>query len=151
MRAPRTAVTVTVAFAHTGEVCAWQTFLTKERGEAIDRTLYNLLDVGHVAAFSIEPTLKIIRWSELMAHLRSRCGVETFQACVAAPPCRSEAPAFLMQVWPFDHEIAGAPASTGRLLGLDLELIATPSPDEERGVYLPTRDGLWLIHARPLF
>jgi hypothetical protein len=55
-----------------------------------------------------------------------------------------------MPVWAFDHERDGRPASTARFCGLDLELTASPSSDEETGVPLPGRTGLWVVEARPV-
>lgn len=142
---------VAVAFAHTAEVQAWRLTMSREEGEHIERTLCNLLDLGHVAGFSVRD-IERGTVAELVEQLRLRVGGVVLDAChdaLEAPI--SPSPAFLMPVWSFDHAIGGSPAATGRLLGFDVELIATPSSDEERGAHLPGHSGLWLIHAGPLF
>ena len=141
---------VAVAFAHTAEVHAWRVTMSREEGEHIERTLRNLLDLGHVAAFSVRHS-NAGAVSNLVEQLRSRVGGMVLDACIEATEApRTPLPAFLMPVWSFDHAIGGLPAATGHLLGLDIELIASPSSDEEVGALLPGRVGLWLIHAQPL-
>lgn len=44
---------IAVAFAHTAEVQAWRLTLSREEGEDMKRTLCNLLDLGHIAGFSV--------------------------------------------------------------------------------------------------
>ncbi len=143
---------IAVAFAHTATVQAWRLNMSREEGERIEHTLCNLLGLGHVAGFSIR-RISGDTMEDFVHQLRLRVGSVVLDACHEAleasigPP-----PAFLMPVWGFDHAIGGLPAATGRLLGLDLRLIATPSPDEELGAHLPGgREGLWLIHAGPMF
>ncbi len=151
MSTPRCATVVAIAFAQSAEVQAWHMAISGEEGEDICRTLGNLFDLGHIAGFSIRP-VGDCSFGSLIADLETRLGAVTVGACLkAAGPSAHVRPAFLVPVWPFDHEIGGRPGSTGRFLGLDLELIATPSPDEELGAHLPGRDGLWLIHAGPMF
>ncbi len=150
MSQPHPVVIVAVAFAHTAEVKAWPVLVIREERELIGRTLDNLLELGHIAAFSIEPMVQL-QYVELIERLRSCCGLAVVDACIAAPRYESAtAPAFLMPVWAFDHQADGREATTARLLGLDLELVAAPSLDEELGAHLPGRNGRWLIHARPL-
>ncbi|MES3098937.1 hypothetical protein [Sphingomonas faeni] len=150
MSEPRSDLIVAVAFAHTAEVLAWSAAFTEEERELLDRTLRNLLDRGHVAGFSVKAGVGV--GGSVISGLRSRIGSSTVDMCSAAPAsCGHVSPAFLMPVWPFDHMLRGAWTATAQLLGLDLELIATPSPDEELGAHLPGRDGLWLIHAGPMF
>ena len=151
MTASRQATIVAVAFAWTAEVQAWEVAMTREEGEDVERTLRNLFDLGHVVGFSVRP-MKEASFESLIADLGARLGALTVGACLGpgVPPLNLE-PSFLMPVWAFDHVVGCAPASTARFLGLDLELIATLSPDEELGAYLPGRTGRWLIHARPLF
>lgn len=149
-RAP-VSVDVAVAFSHSGEIVSWRTLLTIAQANRLDHALSHLLNLGHVAGFGIQVAQEM-PWPQLLEQLRSRCGSMVVGACVDPPvEPRAIAPAFLMPVWAFDHETNGAPSATGQLLGLDLELIATPSRDEEMGAHLPGRNGLWLIHARPLF
>jgi hypothetical protein len=142
---------VAVALAHTAEVQAWQLTVSREEREGIEGTLRNLLDAGHVAAFSVRP-VGGATVEEFVDHLRSRIGSVVVDACRDATEGPVDrAPAFLMPVWGFDQAIGGLPVATGRLLGLDLDLIATPSPDQEQGAHLPGHDGRWLIHAGPMF
>lgn len=141
---------VAVVLAHTAEVQTWHLTISKEEREDIKRTLRNLLDLGHVAGFSVDPS-RDASVQDFVDDLRSRIGSLSVDACREAQEAPMDVPpASLMLVWGFDHAIEGAPASTGRLLGLELELIATPSADEELGAHLPGRVGRWLIHARPL-
>lgn len=150
MSTPRLLVIVAIAFAHTAEVSAWQTSVTREERELIERTLRNLSDLGQVASFSVQSGGSVAVDS-IVDDLRMRLGGITVDACSSAPaPREYEPPAFLMPVWPFDYLVNGAPTTTSLLLGCDLELTATPSPDEELGAHLPGRVGRWLIHARPL-
>lgn len=143
---------IAVAFAHTATVQAWRVSMSRREGERIEHTLCNLLDLGHVAGFSIRH-ISGDTMAEFVQQLRLRVGSvvlvachETLEASIGPPP------AFLMPVWGFDDAIGGLPAATGRLLGLDLKLIATPSPYEELGAHLSGgREGLWLIHAGPMF
>jgi hypothetical protein len=142
---------VAVAFSHTGEVISWRLPLSRPVAERLQNALVHLLNLGHVANFSIQNAADST-WSELLEDLGGRCGSGVLSACID-PPVRPSltAPAFLMPVWAFDHEVHGSPAATAQLLGIYLELIATRSADEEHGAYLPGRNGLWLIHARPMF
>jgi hypothetical protein len=144
-------IIVAVAFAHTAEVLAWKAAVTGEERELIRCTLRNLFDLGHVASFSVRSGGSVAA-DNIVDELRSRIGGLTVDACSVAPVSRHHIlPAFLMPVWPFDHKVEGALVATGRLLGLDLDLVATSSPDEETGAHLPGRAGRWLIHARPMF
>ncbi len=143
---------IVVAAAHTATIHAWQLQATREEREAIEGVLSNLIWLGHLAAFRVHPGGDAATPQTLIEELRLLFGASTVDACFATPPNRiAPSPAFLMPVWAFDHAADGAPASTGRLLGADLELIATPSHDEEQGAHLPGRIGRWLIHARPMF
>jgi hypothetical protein len=142
---------IAVAFTRSAKVVTWRAPLSNEQVQLLERCLANLLDLGHVAAFDIGADHQA-GWTELIKELRSRCGELAVEACLSATVCREQVrPAFLMPVWAFDHEIDGAPASTAQFLGLDLEMIATPSPYEELGVHLPGHAGRWQIHARPMF
>jgi hypothetical protein len=143
---------VAVAFSSGADVATWRVSMTREHVEQLRRTLASLVELGHVAAFRIGSERPIGR-CELLRQLGERCGRAIVAAAESSGPehdKRAE-PAFLMPVYAFDHELAGSPAATAHLLGLDLELIATPSPDEEVGAYLPGRPGRWLIWARPMF
>ncbi len=143
-------VDVAVCFSHTGEIATWRVRLKEAQIRRLEGALGHLLNLGHVAAFSVRLGEET-SWAEILHQLRSRCGDLIVGACLDPPGVHKVQPASLMiPVSSFDHEINGLPTATGQLLGLDLELIATPSPDEELGAYLPGRNGLWLIHARPL-
>lgn len=141
---------IAVAFANRADLLCWRLRSQGDEGEEIDQALSTLQALGHVAAYSVGEVETVDRQG-FMAALRDRLGpiVDDAVAC-RPPPLGDPPPAFLMPVWPFDHEVDGQPSSTGRLLGLDLQLTATPTSDEEVGAHLPGRDGLWLIHAQPL-
>ena len=122
---------------------------TTEAGE-IGGVLAWLARQGHVACFTIQPPAPAGEGREgVLAALRRALGDLTVDADLAAePPPPEPEPAFLVPVWAFDHEVGGQPATTANFLGLDLELVASPSPDEEVGFALPVRLGLWLVRAR---
>lgn len=141
---------VAIALAHSGELISFRVSASRAQQARLQQALSHLLNLGHVAAFSIRPA-EDAAWHTLLEQLCARCGSFVVGACIDPPaPPIAITPSFLMPVWAFDHEVGGLPASTGQLLGLDLELIATPSGDEEHGAHLPGRNGRWLIHARPL-
>ena len=151
MTAVRAESIIAIAFAHSAEVQAWRLTITRKEREHIDCTLLNLRNLGHVASFSIRD-IGCGTVQDFAAELRSRIGSLPVEACCnAGKAAVGPAPAFLMPVWRFDHAVRGLPASTGCLLGLDLELIATPSVDDEFGAHLPGHNGRWLIRARPMF
>lgn len=143
--------TVAAAFSIGGDVAVWRAWLTEVQAGHLDRALSALADLGHVAAFTIAPEREV-DWAKMIGDIRSRCGALAVDACLMASEHQRQAqPAFLMPVWPFDHELDGSPASTAQFLGLDLELIAARSPSEEVGACIPGRDGRWLVYARPMF
>ena len=141
---------VAVCYTRGAEVTVWPVQLDDRQRGLLAGVLSSLLELGHLAMFRIVKD-QTCDWERLIVDLGSRVGGYTIEACLASPAFSSTAPAFVIPVWPFDHEVEGAPASTGQFLGLDLEVIATASPDQEVGARLPGRDGLWLIHARPMF
>ncbi len=129
----------------------WLANLTALQVEQVERMLESLRQLGHVATYAAGP-LRELGWVDPIERLRFRCGSLAVDACLNASADRDQAPpGYLMPVWPFDHEIDGSPASTAQFIGLDLTVTASPSFDEEIGVALPGRAGLWLIHARPMF
>lgn len=150
MTGVRSEQTVALAFASGADLMVWRVSLGGGQCGKLERILQALHDLSHLAAYRIgcvEPA----DWTALIEALRQRVGDLVLDVLRDDDPyCAGPAPAFLMPVWPFDHEVQGRPASTGRLLGLDLQLLATPTLDQEVGAYLPGRDGLWLIHAQPL-
>lgn len=151
MMGPLFGTIVAVAFAHTAEVQTWRLVVSREDGKHIEQILRHLLALGHVAGFSVRSGEDDL-FEAFVGGLRSQVGDLAVDVCLAAGESSAgPQPSFLMPVWAFDHVVEGAPAATARLLGLDLELVATPNLDEELGAYLPGRFGRWLIHARPLF
>lgn len=142
---------VAVAFARGGDVVAHEAGLCAADAERLKHLVAGLAALGHVASYSISSAGTTASGADLVDVLRRRLGSLAVDAVLAAGPALPEpSPGFLAPVWPFDHELGGMPASTARFCGLDLELIATPSPDEELGARLPGREGRWLVHARPL-
>lgn len=143
-------LTVALAFANGADLVTWRVSLDHGQRLKLECMLGALRDLGHLAAFRIcaaEPA----DWPGFIKALRQRVGDLVLDVLSDGDPSRSgPPPAFLMPVWPFDHEVEGRLASTGRLLGLDLQLTATPTLDQEFGAHLPGCDGLWLIHAQPL-
>lgn len=145
-----TEVVVSVALSRSAEILTFLMHVRREEREEIDQILHNLADLGHVATFNITDSVLRTR-SELQQALRSRFGDVVVTACSKPGAWRAEVrPAFLMPVWAFDHVLDGQLASTGRFLGLDLELVALSTSSEEAGVTLPGQEGRWLIYARPL-
>lgn len=141
---------VAVCFASGADVAVWRVRMEEEQHKRLTAVLTTLLALGHVATFVIDEE-RHCGWQQLVNGIADRIGGHVLDACMESSPPRLPMPAFVMPVWPFDHEIGATPASTAQFLGLDLELTATPSSDEELGAFLPGRSGRWLIHARPLF
>ncbi|PHY22392.1 hypothetical protein [Caulobacter sp. BP25] len=106
---------------------------------------------GSIVAFSIRPATGSIGSVGLHTLLRELFGDILIDVCLAADPIEAEVPpAYLAPFWPFDHQREGKLASTANFLGLNLEVLATPSDVEEEGCLLPGRPGLWMISARPI-
>lgn len=151
MIATTSSCVVTVAFAQIGKVAGWRATMTRDEVERLTQTLGHMAELGALASFAIEDDASLL-FTDVVDQLRRHCGPLMVEACLNAPSLpRWTRPALLMPVWAFDHEIDGRPASTGQLLGVDLELVAIPSPDEESGAILPGRDGRWLIEAHTMF
>jgi hypothetical protein len=55
----------------------------------------------------------------------------------------------LIPVWGFEDDDAGYPTATARVLGLDVELSALPSGDDEVGFTIPGRESLFLPLIQP--
>jgi len=150
MNTRKTRRKVLIATAH-AELLAWTASLDKTEWERTDAVLAGLAQLGHVVRFSIGPTSGSIGHAELLSKLKRQFGDFVVDALCRAPPPRGDpAPAYLMPVWGFDHEVDSLPASTARFLGMDLEVCAKPTEDEELGVTLPNTAGSWLIGARPI-
>lgn len=106
---------------------------------------------GELAGFEILPNTQALDLAAFRARIAEQVGELLVEACTALrQPREVTPPSSLMLVWSFDHQIDGKPASTGRLFGLDLELIADPSPSDDEGASIPGLPGRWLIHARAL-
>ena len=141
---------VAVACSYGAQLLVSETELTGTQARELDILLRGLASLGWVACYSIQQAGPPPGRDGMIEVLREHIGAIVVDAAVAARPSTAEPrPAFLMPVWSFDHEVAGMPASTARFLSLDLEVLATPSGDEETGIGLPGREGLWLVHARP--
>lgn len=143
-------VCVTVAFATGARVVGRDVVARGADLAGLERLLSNLAELGHVAAFEIAASQPAEPFAAFVDRLQAKLGVAVVNVALATPAPRGPAPAYLVPVWPFDHERDGNPASSGRMLGLDLAFGAVPSSDEERGVVLTGRPGRWLIHAQPL-
>lgn len=142
---------VAVAHACGGDIATFLTTATRTEIGKLERTLQGLADLGYVAAYAVEAVGSTESLAHLFEALSNRVGRIVLEAVMGALPSGGTVPhAYLVPVWPFDHHLNGHPASTARLLGLDLEVLATPSPDEEQGVSLPGRHRLWIVHARPI-
>ena len=145
--------TYVVAFASAlgAEVtCRIVNLATREVDELLDLFAW-LRHQGSVVAYSVQPASGSIGAGRLHALLRELFGDLLIDVCLRADPIEEEVvPAFLIPVWPFDHELEGMPASTASFLGLNLELRATPSEIEAEGCFLPGRPGLWMVSARPI-
>lgn len=142
---------VSVAHSLGGDIAAFTADLSVGQVDRLNSLLVGLCTLGHVAAFSIvmADTTRVV--ADVVQGFRDRFGSIVIDALLTAEPAQAVANhAFLLPVWPFDHELNGLPASTARFLSLDLELIANPSSDEEEGTPLPGRPGLWMIYARPI-
>ena len=141
---------VAVCFSDGADVAVWRVEMDDEQRRRLTAVLTTLITIGHVAAFAIDEE-RHCSWLQLVDGIAGRVGEFVIDACTASSPPEMPMPAFVMPIWPFDHEIGEAPAATAQFLGLDLEVTAIPSSDEELGVSLPGRGGRWLIHARPMF
>lgn len=149
MRKPQT-FAICVVFT-SGRPCLHLTDATAAERDQLVRLLEHLRSLGRVACYSIKPAPPVITSAGVIEALCARVGRRVVEALDAVAEATIEPePAYVLPVFPFDHEIDGMPASTARFGCLDLEVIATPSSDEETGVELRGRDGLWLVLARPL-
>lgn len=142
---------VTFAASLGAEVtCKVVDLVAKEADELRDLFAW-LRHLGCVAAFSIRPAEGSIGSPVLHFLLREAFGDLLIDAGMGPGPIRERPePAFLIPVWPFDHELDGMPASVGNFLGLDLEILAMPAESEEDGCFLPGLPGTWMVSARPI-
>ncbi len=142
---------VALALCHGATVTVREVDLSPSEADELAGLFAWLVRQGQVACAAVQPISVVLGREGMLDVLRRAFGDLIVDADLAAgPPPTETAPAFLMPVWPFDDHLDGLPASTGVFLGLDLELLASPSPDEEVGFPLPGQAGLWVVHARPL-
>lgn len=142
---------VALAFARGADIVVSEADFSQEDVEELDGLCRWLIRQGHLAAFGIVPAPVATDPSGPMGAIAGRVGALTVDANLAAgPPPAEPLPAFLAPVWEFDHQLDGQPASTAQFLGLDLEVVAPPSPDEEVGASVPGLPSLRLVYARPL-
>lgn len=141
---------IAIAASCGADIVLHEAELTQADVSRLDGLLKGLADLGHVASFTVERCRSVLDNAGLLSVLRQRWSF-VVDALLRGDQTRHEPPpAYLVPVWPFDHEREGRPASTGRFLHLDLEVIASRTVEEERGVRLPGRTGYWLVRARPL-
>lgn len=141
---------VTVAYAD-ARVISYPVIANTGERKRLEHLLAQLRSIGRVATYGCQlppPWMPVERVVDAIAGAVGRMTVEVAEASPSSS--RDPMPAWLMPVWPFDHERGGLPASTGDLLGATLELRASPCGDEEGGVPLPGYPGRWYISASTL-
>lgn len=141
---------VAVALSCGAHILLYEVDLTEAEAKRLEGLLRGLAEFGHVASFAINRAGPRMNGSTVLDAFRARWDFVVDAVLAADQAHHNPLPAYLMPVWPFDHEREGRPASTARFLHLDLEVIATPTLDEEHGVSLPGRTGQWVLHARPI-
>ena len=141
---------VAVALRCGANILLYEVDLTEAEVKRLEGLLGGFAKLGHVASFTIDQPRSRLNEATVLDAFRARWDFVVDAVLAEGQSHRNPIPAYLMPVWPFDHEREGRPASTARFLDLDLEVIATPTADEERGVLLPGRTGQWVVHARPL-
>jgi hypothetical protein len=141
----RQEITVAAAFARGGDVASWAVSLNPEEMQQVELLLGWLFKLGHLAAYAIPSGSSAHTMESFLDAFRARLGaivVEATLGCALLAP--EPAPAYLVPVWPFDHERYGAPASTARFLGVDVPVAARRPAEEEDGFEIEEREGLWL-------
>lgn len=141
---------VAVALSFGANILLYEVDHNEAEVKRLEGLLRGLAALGHVASFAIDRPRSPMNGAIVVDALRARWDFVVDAVLAAGQAHHDPLPAYLMPVWPFDHEREGQPASTARFLHLDLEVIATPTADEELGICLPGRTGRWLVHARPL-
>lgn len=142
---------VALAFACGADILVLDADLTADDFQQINGLARWLVRQGHIATFAVTPAPSRVDCGGALGAIRARLGDLVVDADLAAgPPSDEPAPAFLAAIWDFDHRVSGVPASTGQFLGLDLEIIAPASLDEEQGAAIPGLLGLRHVYARPL-
>ncbi|WP_374470245.1 hypothetical protein [Phenylobacterium sp.] len=139
-----------LAFARGADILVLDADLTPADVEQFVWLARWLVRQGHLATFAVTGAPDRTDAVGAMGAIRARLGDLLVDANVAAgPPSDEPDPAFLAAVWDFDQVLDGVPASTAQFLGLDLEVIAPVSPDEEVGASVPGIPGLRRVYARP--
>lgn len=141
---------IAVAPSCGANILLYEVELAVAQVKRFERLLWGLTELGHVASFTIDQPRSRLSETNVLDAFRARWDFVVDAVLAVDQAHHNPLPAYLMPVWPFDHEREGRPASTARFLHLDLEVIATPTGDEERGVSLPGRAGQWVLHARPI-
>jgi hypothetical protein len=141
---------IAVALSYGANIVLFEAELAEADAKRIKHLLSGLADLGHVASFTIDRPHAPMDEAAILDAFRHRWDFVVDAVLATDQTHRHPLPAYLMPVWPFDHEWEGRPASTARFLHLDLEVIANPTADEEIGVSLPGRTGCWVVHARPI-
>lgn len=141
---------VALAFARGADILVLDADLNAEDVQQLDGLARWMIRQGHIATFTVTPAPPCVDRDGTMGAIRRRLGDLIVDANLAAgPPSPEPLPAFLAAVWDFDHQLDGVPASTAQFLGLDLEVTAPASPDEEHGAAITGLPGLRHIYARP--
>lgn len=142
---------VAVALSRGASILVREADLTPAEQAEITDLLVHLVRQGVVACFTLGPPAEGNRGRQnVLDALRPHVGHDVMESTLAAgPPPGESPPAFLCSVWPFTPGAHGLVA-TGLFLGLDLDLYAYPSDDEETGFRLPLFDQSFLLHAAPV-
>lgn len=144
-------VLVAFALSDGARVRARQYRLTDAELHALNHAFIGLVDLGHVAAYAITRPYATGTVEDAVADLRQAVGAVAADAVLAAGerahPADLPHPEGLVALWDFDDQPDGVPRAAGSYCGLGLLFTAAPSDDEEVGVSLPGRDGLWVLTA----
>lgn len=141
---------IAVALSAGANIALYEAHLTSTEASRLEGLLRGLAQLGHVASFSIARPHSTMNEAAILDALRRRWDFVVDAVLAAGSRPHDSLAAYLMPVWPFDHERGGWPASTARFLHLDLQVCAKPTADEELGVCLPGWSGHWLVHASPI-
>lgn len=141
---------IAVALSAGADIALYEAHLTSTEASRLEGLLRGLAQLGHVACFAVVRPHSTMNEAAILDALRRRWDFVVDAVLAAGSALHDPLAAYLMPVWPFDHERDGLPASTARFLHLDLEVIATPSGDEECGVSLLGRTGSWILHAHTI-
>ena len=141
---------VAVTFASPAKTRCWLVTLSELHRAELERALGWFAKLGHSATYSVAIAEKVSGWGELRLLLREEAGSIVWDAVEGCPLTQpEELPFMLVPVWPFDDERDGFPVSSARFQGVDIEVSAVPSFDEEQGFSIPGRPGLWLPFIMP--